>query len=322
MILITGGLGFIGPHAARALLDRGETCVLTWRHRSRVPEFLASELGRRLFIEQVDLADRVALQELGERHAITGIVHLAAAGFRGDQPVGYVRLSSQVLFNVLEAAEQWNVDRVCLASTIGVYAGALDRPGPLHEDTWLPLQGSAPLPIPTIKRSAELLSSFVGAHAPFEAINMRFSAVWGPLGRDQSPFFAAPALIHSALRGTALELPAHQQNRYAEDAIDMCYIKDCARAIALLQLASELNHRTYNIASGKVLTNAEVAAAVRAAVPSASFELPEGDRLASPAQPVCLDISRLRADTGYQPVYDTGRAVADYIAWLRAGHKL
>jgi len=29
----------------------------------------------------------------------------------------------------------------------------------------------------------------------------------------------------------------------------------------------------------------------------------------------------LRQDTGYQPAYDTDRAVADYLAWLRAGHE-
>jgi UDP-glucose 4-epimerase len=320
MILITGGLGFIGPHAAGALLDRGETCVLTWRHSSRVPEFLASELDRRVFVEHVDLADRVALRELGERHAITGIVHLAAAGFRGDQPVGYVRRSSEVLFNVLEAAQRWDVGRVCLASTIGVYAGALDQPGPLHEDTWMPLHYSAPLPIPTIKRSAELLSSFVGAHAPFEAINMRFSAVWGPLGRDQSPFFAAPALIHSALRGTALELPAHQQNRYAEDAIDMCYVKDCARAIALLQTADTLSHATYNVAAGRATSNAEVLAAIHDAVPGTKLQLPVGRDPEGPAQDTWLDIARLRNDTSYQPEYPAARAVADYAAWLRAGN--
>jgi UDP-glucose 4-epimerase len=36
---------------------------------------------------------------------------------------------------------------------------------------------------------------------------------------------------------------------------------------------------------------------------------------------VCLDISRLREDTGYQPAYDTEAAVADYISWLRDGHE-
>jgi UDP-glucose 4-epimerase len=42
---------------------------------------------------------------------------------------------------------------------------------------------------------------------------------------------------------------------------------------------------------------------------------------AGSGQGICLDISRLREDTGYRPGYDTDRAVADYIAWLREGHE-
>jgi UDP-glucose 4-epimerase len=320
MILITGGLGFIGPHSARALLDRGESCVLTRRHSSGVPEFLASELDRRVLIEHVDLADRDALLELGERHAITGIVHLAAAGFPGDQPLEYVRLSCQVLLNVLEAAQRWNVGRVCLASTIGVYAGAVDKPGPLHEDTPLLLHASAPLAIPTVKRTAELLSGFVATHAPLEVINMRFSAIWGPLGRDRSPFFAGPALIHAAVHGRALELPARQQNGYTEDAIDMCYVKDCARAIALLQTVDTLSHATYNVAASRATSNGEVLAAIHDVVPGIELELPAGRDPNGPSQDTWLDIGRLRDDTGYQPEYSARHAVADYVAWLRAGN--
>jgi len=100
----------------------------------------------------------------------------------------------------------------------------------------------------------------------------------------------------------------------------MCYGKDCARAIALLQLAPRLSYRTYNVASGTVLANADVAAAVKRLVPEARIELPEG-RSPGSGPEVCLDIGRLRQDTGYQPAYDTDRAVADYLAWLRAGHE-
>jgi UDP-glucose 4-epimerase len=320
MILVTGGLGFIGPHAARALLDAGQSCVLTRRHSSRVPEFLEDQIGDRLFIEQLDLADRNAVLELAKRHRITGIVHLAATGAAPGEPLGYVKLSCEMLFNVLEAAHRWNVSRVCLASTIGVYAGALDRPGALSEDTPLPLQASAPLSIPTVKRSAELLASFVGAHSHLDVVNMRFSAIWGPLGRKQSPFFAAPALIHAAASGTGLELPARQQNRYAEDGIDMCYVKDCARAIALLQTTDTLNHATYNVAAGRATSNSELMAAIDHLVPRANLTLPEGRDPDGPGQDIWLDISRLHQDTGYQPEYPTDRAVADYIAWLQAGN--
>ena len=60
------------------------------------------------------------------------------------------------------------------------------------------------------------------------------------------------------------------------DGLDLCYVKDTGRAIALIQLASHLQHRTYNIASGRVTTNAEVIAAIREAVPEAELGLPAG----------------------------------------------
>jgi UDP-glucose 4-epimerase len=136
-----------------------------------------------------------------------------------------------------------------------------------------------------------------------------------------SPFTAAPQLVHAAARGTAPELSALRSPAHAGDGLDMCYVKDAARAIALLQLTPRLSHQTYNIASGKVLNNRKVAAAVTRLVPDAQVELPEGRSPAGSAQEICLDIGRLRQDTGYQPEYDTRRAMADYIAWLRAGHE-
>ena len=57
MHLVTGGLGFIGLHTARALLDRGEDVVLTQYRVAREPDFIKPELGKRAFIEQLDVAD-------------------------------------------------------------------------------------------------------------------------------------------------------------------------------------------------------------------------------------------------------------------------
>jgi len=50
MILITGGLGSIGSHTARALLDLGEPVVLTGHRSTRLPEFLAGEPGGRVVV--------------------------------------------------------------------------------------------------------------------------------------------------------------------------------------------------------------------------------------------------------------------------------
>ena len=58
-------------------------------------------------------------------------------------------------------------------------------------------------------------------------------------------------------------------------------------------------------------------AAIREAVPEAELDLPAGGYRPGAA----LDITRLRQDTGFEPEYDTVRAAADYIAWLRAGNE-
>jgi UDP-glucose 4-epimerase len=205
---------------------------------------------------------------------------------------------------------------VGIASTIGVYGGAAVQ-GPLCEDVPLPM--TAGHAIPAFKKIGELLADYLAGATGLEITSFRISP-WGPGGNPMSRFTAAPQLVHAAARGTVPDFSALRSPAYADDGFDRCYVKDGATAIARLQLAPRLTHRTYNIASGKVLTNREVAAAVRKLVPDARVELPEGHSPAGSGQGICLDISRLREDTGYQPAYDTERAVADYIVWLRAGH--
>lgn len=320
MILVTGGLGFVGSHTTRALLELGEACVLVQRRELTLPDDIADEAGRRVFIERADVVDLAALLEIGTRYEITGIVHLAGSvpwPPGSDQPVTGARKALTGLLNVLQAACDWQVSRVGIASTIGVYGGATAQ-SPLREDVPLPM--TAGHAIPTFKKIGELLADYLAEATGVEIINYRISP-WGPGGNPNSPFTAAPQLVYAAARGTAPDFSALRSPAYADDGLDMCYVKDCALAIALLQLAPRLSHPTYNIASGTVLTNREVAAAVMRLVPDAPIELPEGRSPAGSGQRICLDISRLREDTGYQPGYDTDRAVADYLAWVRAGHE-
>jgi UDP-glucose 4-epimerase len=321
MILITGGLGFIGSHTARALLDMGEACVLAQRRAARVPDVFANEAGKRIFLEQIDINDQAALLEIGTRHKITGIVHLAGSAPwppGAHEPVDGARKAIDRLFNVFQAAIDWEVARVGIASTIGVYGGVVGE-SPLPEDVPLPM--TAGQVIPAFKKIGELLTDYMADATGIEVLNYRISAVWGPLGRTASPFFAAPQLVHAAARGTAPDFSMLRSPAYAEDGGDLCYVKDCGRAIALLQLADRLSHRTYNVADGRMTTYRELAAAINKVVPDTLIELPEGRDPNGEGQDIYLDTTRIHQDTGYRPAYDTERAVADYINWLRAGNE-
>ncbi len=315
MILITGGLGSIGSHTARAVLDLGESVVLTAHRSTRLPEFLADEPSGRVVVEPLDTADEAAFLDIGKRHAITGVVHLAAAPHDLADPVDYLRADALGLLNALEAAKAWGVRRFSVASTVGVYAGVAEVP--LREDAALPVWAGHQIPV--FKKTAELFAALAGDTAGFDAVSLRIGTIWGPLGLPDNPFFALPRLLSAAVWGVDPDLTPPRPPAYAEDATDLCYVKDCGRAIALLMLADTLNHRTYNVSSGRPVRYSEVVAAINAAVPGAHIGLPEGRNPDRPPDNY-LDTTRLQADTGFRPEYDVERAVPDYVDWLR-GHE-
>ena len=311
MILVTGGSGFIGSHTVRSLADLGESCVIIQRRSGAVPDYLA---GLPVVSEQADVTDLDALRAVGARHRITGIVHLAGyPAPRGS--IGGVEATEDLFrgfVNIVRVASEWDVRRIGLASTLGVYSG-VQHVGPLTED--MPVLLTAPHPIPRAKKIGELLGEQLAEATGIEIINIRISGTWGPVGHED-PFFAAPALIHAAASRSPLDLSGLLVQPHLGDGLDLCYVKDTGRAIALLQVAEHLRYNTYNVASGRLTTNADVIDAIRSLQPGLNLELPQG--ATRPGNP--LDITRLHDDTGYQPEYDTARAAADYIAWLRAGN--
>jgi UDP-glucose 4-epimerase len=314
VILVTGGLGSIGSHTARALLDLGESVVLSAHRSTWLPDYLAGERDGRVVVEPLDTTDEAAFLDIGKRHEITGIVHLAAARYDLPDPLEYLRADTIGLLSALKAAAVWGVRRVAVASSIGVYAGVDEVL--LHED--IPLPVVAPHQILVFKKAAELFAALAGDSAGFDTVSLRIGTIWGPLGVPDNPFTPLPRLLSAAVWGQDPDLTPPRPAAYAEDGTDLCYVKDCGRAIALLMLAERLNHRIYNVSAGRLVRYGEVAAAINAAVPGAHITLPQGRNPDRPPDSY-LDITRLRADTGFRPEYGVERAVPDYAAWLR-GH--
>ena len=191
-ILVTGATGFIGLHTVRALLDVGHGCVLASHRTTSQPEFLEDEIGDRVVVEQLDVADHAAVLALGERHRIGGIVHLAdpalthlaAADLAPTTLIEDQRTGISALLNALEASSVWRARRVTLTSTIGVYGGLEDMRG-LREDTPLPLSAGGN-PVGEWKKTVELLAASLAHRLDVQLAIARLPAVWGPLGRNSS----------------------------------------------------------------------------------------------------------------------------------------
>ncbi len=311
--LITGGLGFIGLHTARAMLDLGEDVVLTQYRVARAPDFIRDDLGKRAQVEQLDVTDKERLMEIGRKHKIDRICHLAVPGLGALTAYEDFNVNTQGLINILEAGREWECKRVGLGSSGAIYQNARSADGVNREENLLSMTGGGPTG--TWKKVFEIIGAYYGDRTGLEVVNLRIAGIYGPLYHSMANL--PSRLVHAAVKG---EPVVQRGDTYAEDGSDATYVKDCGRGLALLMTADKLNHKTYNVATGRATTPGEMVSEIKKVIPSFNADfIKEGRSPASPGS-THQDIARLKADTGYEPQYLVDKSMADYIGWLRAGN--
>ena len=310
MILITGGMGFIGLHTARALLDAGEDVVLTRFRAWRAPDFIAAEIGGRVQVEALDLRDGWGLLDVIRRHAVSGVVHLAGPAL-GAPPAHQFEVALSGLLNVLEAGRQQGLGRISVASSVSVYSNA--GPGPWREEVPLPVESDSH--VAAAKKAMEVVALDFAQRTGQDVRLLRLGGIYGPLYHSMANL--PSRLCHAAVEDADPDLEGMRGGAPGrDDAADRCYVKDCARGIRLVQLSTGLRYRVYNVGAGYATTSQEVADAVRAVAPAAAFTFPAGQSGPGGGRQAFMELSRLQADTGYAPAYDIRRGVADYVEWL------
>ena len=324
MILISGGMGFIGLNTAKRFLDAGERVVLTYHNSYREPEFLKAELGKRAFAEKLDISSHHDVLEVARKHKATGIIHLVAPPVRSTLSAGEeYRVQMAGLINVLETARVLGMRRVTVASSSTVYSGI--KSGPYTEDMPLPVDSRSPTE--AFKKAWEVLALHYADRTKVDLALFRMRGVYGPLYYSMANI--PSRLCHAAVKGVAPDFgtavgagiygggaPASNVP-FEEDEAEFCYVKDCAAGIHAIQTAERLPHRIYNIGPGRAFKYGELAEAVKAAVPDAKIQLQPGTGPAPGPANAFLDNSRIREDLGFRPQYDARTGIADYIGWLR-----
>jgi UDP-glucose 4-epimerase len=312
MILVVGGLnGFIGSNTTEALVDHGQDCVVTRHENAEVPGFLKKHIDHRhVFIEPADSTSIADLRKIGERHKIDGIVNVAGGFASGEGPLRGLQGYFDMLTATFKMAQEWKVKRVTFSSTGGMYLGLQ---GTANEDA--PISLPSMFPILAYQKIVEVAADQFSKKTGISTICARLMGMFGPFDGNQLGLEAR--LVHAAVSGK----PPNLKDVFfghADDAGDLIYIKDMARAIALLQTAEKLQYDVYNIGSGKVTQNGEVVEAVKRVFPNFMVDLPPG-RFPFPPLPMA-ETKRLQEDTGFKPNFDTQSAIQHYADWLRAGN--
>jgi UDP-glucose 4-epimerase len=311
MILIIGGMGFIGLNTALRFLETGHKVVLSQHSRRQVPDALKSEVGSRVFTAPMDVTNPYEVFEVVRRHQIESIVNLMAPPARSLSTQADYHLYTSGLQNVLEAARTFGLRRVSLGSSVAVYGGI--PTGPYREDVGLPI--ASPTQVSAFKKGMEMHAHFYAAQAKLDVVALRIASIYGP--HYYSMHNPISRLCHAAAKGAEPDFSDRPDGKiFEDDQADWTYVKDVASGIQLVHTAVKLAHRVYNIGSGRASSNRDAWDAVRKAVPGARGAVLKAGKSPGASTNPATDLSRAR-ELGYEPEHTIETGIAAYIDWLR-----
>ncbi len=192
-ILVTGAAGFIGFHAARQLLERGDTVVGLDNFNDYYDVGLKNSRAAILNdhadfqMARLDLADRDGMEKLFKEEAFEKVIHLAAqAGVRYsiENPHAYIDSNIVGTLHILEGCRHNEVQHLVYASSSSVYGANTNMPFSVHQnvDHPLALYGAT-------KKANELMAHSYSSLYNLPTTGLRFFTVYGPFGRPDMALF-------------------------------------------------------------------------------------------------------------------------------------
>ena len=138
MILLTGGLGFIGSHTAVELLNKGEEIIIAdnlSNSKIEVVDKIKAITGKDFKFVKVDLKDYDKTRKLFKKNKIDAVIHFAgykAVGESVSKPVMYYENNIMTTLNLLKSMKEFGCNNIVFSSSATVYG--TNETMPLRED--------------------------------------------------------------------------------------------------------------------------------------------------------------------------------------------
>lgn len=302
--LVTGAAGFIGARLSAELLDRGYDVYGVDSYASGSPERVAelAERDRFRFVEG-DIRDAsLVCRLLDDVDAVFHQAALTSVGRSFDEPVETSDVNCTGTATLLSEAAGRGLDSIVVASSASVYGSGASQP--VSEDA--PLEPESPYA--ASKCWTERLAIQLDDRLDASVVALRYFNVYGP-GQDPSGAYAAvvPAFVSRVRNGRPPVV--HGDGKQTRDFV---HVRDVVRA-NVAAAESDRTGEAYNVGSGERTSINELAAlcadAADVDVTPESAPARDGDVRHSWA-----DISKIRADLGFEPTVDLRDGIAELVA--------
>jgi UDP-glucose 4-epimerase len=307
LALVTGGAGFIGSHLVDELIRTG--------HAVRVLDDFSTGLRSNLdhhagIVEIVDgsLTDPAAVERAAR--GVKTVYHLGAlasvARSVEEPAVSHAACATGTVL-LLDAARKAGVKRIVYAGSSSAYGGVTGDIG--QTEDILPNTKS---PYAAAKLAGELYMQAFAATYGLETVRVRFFNIFGPRQRADSPYSGVIAIFAAAL----LEGRTPTVHGDGLQSRDFTFVANAVQALrkAADAPAKVASGNVYNVGTGASVTVLDLVNTLNrilgtTAVPTHAAER-AGDVKFSRA-----DISRTRADLGYDPKVSFEDGLKQTVQW-------
>lgn len=302
-VLVTGGAGFIGSHAAEAFAAAGHEVVVVDNLSTGKKENLPASFNLR----QVDIRDSaldevfaVERPDVVSHHAAQASVNVSVADPRRD-----LETNIWGSLNVIACSLRHGVKKFIYISTGGAAVG---------EPRYLPVDEGHPVdplsPYGASKHSVEHYLYIYRRLSGLDYTILRYPNIYGP---RQDPL--GEAGVVAIFTGLMLSDEQVRINGTGEQERDFLHVADVASAnvLAIASPAGEM----YNLGSG-VGTSVNEIFSLLARFTGYRREPFHGPALPGEVFKIYLDASKAQRELGWQPRYSLAEGLEQTVAWFRA----
>ncbi|WP_170405619.1 UDP-glucose 4-epimerase GalE [Ruegeria arenilitoris] len=321
-ILVTGGAGYIGSHACKALAQAGyvpvtyDNLVTGWQDAVKFGPF-----------EQGDLLDRARLDQVFAKYQPAAVMHFAALSQVGEamsEPGRYWRNNVTGSLNLIEAAVAAGCLDFVFSSTCATYGDhdnvVLDETTPQHP---LNAYGASKRAIEDILRDFEQAHGL--NHVIFRYFNVAGADPDGDVGEFHRPETHLVPLLLDAIDGKRDALTVYgtdydtPDGTCIRDYVHVCDLVD-AHVLGLRWLEQGKGSRVFNLGTGTGFSVKEVIAQSHS-VTNREVPFITGPRRPGDCTKLVSGSTRAEAELGWRPKRSRLEVmIADAWRWHQNGH--